>query len=57
MGIDGSDLAVRQHLTMHALFREAGEEAAEDELEGIIVLRATAQVGEGVGDGGPVAAS
>lgn len=31
---------------------EAGEEVAEDELEGIIALRATAQVGEGVGDGG-----
>ncbi len=31
---------------------EAGDEVAEDELEGIIALRATAQVGEGVGDGG-----
>ena len=36
---------------------EAGEEVAEDELEGIIALRATAQVGEGVGDGGAVAAA
>ena len=42
-----------------ALFlgREAGEKVAEDELEGIIALRATAQVGEGVGDGGAVAAA
>ena len=36
---------------------EAGEEVAEDELEGIIARRATAQVGEGVGDGGAVAAA
>ena len=36
---------------------EAGEEVAEDELEGIIALRATAEVGEGVGDGGAVAAA
>jgi len=36
---------------------EAGEEVTEDELEGIIALRATAQVGEGVGDGGAVAAA
>ncbi|MBL9153965.1 MAG: hypothetical protein JNK37_15845 [Verrucomicrobiales bacterium] len=36
---------------------EAGEEVAEDELEGIVALRATAEVGEGVGDGGAVAAA
>lgn len=36
---------------------EAGEEVTEDELEGIIARRATAQVGEGVGDGGAVAAA
>ena len=36
---------------------EAGEEVAKNELEGIIALRATAQVGEGVGDGGAVAAA
>ena len=36
---------------------ETGQEVAEDELEGIIALRATAQVGEGVGDGGAVAAA
>lgn len=36
---------------------EAGEEVAEDELVRIIARRATAQVGEGVGDGGTVAAA
>lgn len=36
---------------------KAGEVVDEDELSGIIVLRATAQVGEGVGDGGAVAAA
>jgi hypothetical protein len=39
------------------LVGEAGEEVAKDELEGIIALRATAQVGEGVGNGGAVAAA
>lgn len=39
------------------LVGEAGEEVVEDELEGIIALRATAQTGEGVGDGGAVAAA
>ena len=36
---------------------EAGEEFAENELERIIARRATAEVGEGVGDGGAVAAA
>lgn len=36
---------------------EAGEQVAEDELEEIIAWRATAQVGEGLGDGGAVAAA